>query len=249
MSATAPNIAVVQHEDGCPLGLFDAWLRAAGVRVTVSRPYAGEGLPDVTSVDGLIVLGGSMAATDDERAPWLAPVRGLLAAAVDARRPTLGVCLGHQLLAVACGGEVAPNPAGKQMGVLPVGREAPAAVDHLFGSIAGGEPPVSVQWNDDIVVRLPPGATLLAATPDGVPQAMRVGDAAWGVQFHPEVDAGVVTAWAHEHGPPTPAQAAALDDIAARSPVTERTGRALAAGFAAIAAGRRPSVTPVVTSQ
>ena len=106
-----------------------------------------------------------------------------------------------------------------------------------------------MQWNDDIVVRLPPDATLLAATPDGIPQAMRVGRAAWGVQFHPEVDAAIVRAWAEEHGPPTPAQAAALDDIAARSDATEATGRALAAGFAAIAARRRPPVTPVVASQ
>jgi GMP synthase (glutamine-hydrolysing) len=249
MSAMAPHIAVVQHEDGCPLGLFDAWLRAAGARVTVSRPYAGEGLPDVRSADGLIVLGGSMSATDDARAPWLAPVRGLLGAAVDAGRPTLGICLGHQLLAVACGGEVARNPAGKQTGVLPVGLGPAAATDHLFGSFDTGSPPESVQWNDDIVVRLPPDATLLAATPEGVPQAMRVGDAAWGVQFHPEVDAAIVRAWAEEHGPPTPAQAAALDDIAARSSVTEATGRALAAGFAAIAAGQRPPVSQAITSQ
>jgi GMP synthase (glutamine-hydrolysing) len=78
---------------------------------------------------------------------------------------------------------------------------------------------------------------------------MRVGDAAWGVQFHPEVDAAIVTAWAEEHGPPTSAQAAALEDIAARSADTEATGRALAAGFAAIAAGRRPPVAPVIASQ
>ena len=140
--------------------------------MTVSRPYAGEGLPDVTAADGLIVLGGSMSATDDARFPWLAPVRGLLAAAVDAGLPTLGICLGHQLLAVARGGEVARNPAGKQMGVLPVGLGPAATTDHLFGSLDAGSPPQSVQWNDDIVVRLPPDATLLAATPDGIPQAM-----------------------------------------------------------------------------
>jgi len=162
-------------------------------------------------------------------------VRDLLAAAVEAAHPTLGICLGHQLLAVACGGSVARNPAGKQIGVLPVGLRPAAGIDHLFGSVSGGTRPESVQWNDDIVVRVPPGAIRLATTSDGVPQALRVGEAAWGVQFHPEVDVAIVTAWAEEHGPPTPAQAAALADIAARSAATAATGRALATGFVAVA--------------
>jgi GMP synthase (glutamine-hydrolysing) len=238
MQAPGPQIAVVQHEDACPLGLFAGWLRAAGADVAITRPYRGEPLPSLADIDGLIVLGGSVSATDDGRAPWLPAVRDLLAAAVAASRPTLGICLGHQLLAVACGGEVERNPSGKQMGALPIGLLSAAGADRLLGPLAGGPPPVSIQWNDDIVVRLPPGAELLAATPDGVPQALRLGDAAWGVQFHPEVDAGVVTAWAEEHGPPTPAQLAALAAIADRAAATGATGRALASGFAVVAGDR-----------
>jgi GMP synthase (glutamine-hydrolysing) len=238
MTTPRPRLAVVQHEDGCPLGLFDGWLGAAGTDVTVARPYRGEPVPDLGDIDGLVVLGGSMAATDHARHPWLPAVRELMAAAVVSSLPTLGICLGHQMLAVACGGEVAPNPAGKQTGVLPIGLGAAAAGDRLLGSLPRDRPPVSVQWNDDIVVRPPPGAALLAATPDGVLQAMRVGAAAWGVQFHPEVDAAIVTAWAEEHGPPTPAQAAALADIADRSAATAATGRTLATRFASVVAGQ-----------
>ncbi len=238
MTTFGPRLAVVQHEDACPLGLFDGWLRTTGVDVEIARPYRGEGVPDVAGIDGLIVLGGSMSATDDGRCPWLPAVRQLLGAAVDSTLPTLGICLGHQMLAVACGGEVTPNPAGKQMGVLPIGVLAAAVDDGVLGSLPTGRTPVSLQWNDDIVVRLPSGAELLAATPDGVPQAFRVGEAAWGVQFHPEVDHAVVTAWAEEHGPPTPAQAAALADMAARSEAIAATGRALATRFAAVVAER-----------
>jgi len=238
MTTLGPRLAVVQHEDACPLGLFDGWLAPTGVEVEVARPYRGECVPDVGGIDGLIVLGGSMSATDDGRSPWLPAVRDLLSDAVASSLPTLGICLGHQMLAVACGGEVARNPAGKQMGVLPIGLLATAVDDGLLGSLPADRMPVSLQWNDDIVVRLPPGAELLAATPDGVPQAFRLGEAAWGVQFHPEVDAAIVTAWAEEHGPATPAQSAALAEMADRSGATAATGRALASRFAAVVAAR-----------
>ena len=100
-----PCLAVIQHEDGCPLGLFDGWLRAAGARITVVRPYAGDPLPGVDrrdgggfrasdafdAFDGLVVLGGSMSATDDDRCPWLPATRELLRAAVRASTAIPGV--------------------------------------------------------------------------------------------------------------------------------------------------------------
>lgn len=237
-----PRISVIQHEDGCPPGLFAAWLRDAGAVLDVVRPDRGHPLPLLgddrgsgEAPHGVIVLGGSMAATDDARAPWLPAVRELLRRAVDRGVPTLGICLGHQLLAVAGGGVVAPNPAGKQMGVLPVGFDQSVNGERLFDTTARRSVVRAIQWNDDIVTELPAGARLLAATPQGIPQAMRIGDAAWGVQFHPEADHEIVAAWVAEHGPATPAASAALADIAAAADELAATWRPLVSRFVEVA--------------
>jgi GMP synthase (glutamine-hydrolysing) len=220
------TIAVIQHEDGCPLGLLDAWLTGAGATLRVHRPYAGEPLPDAGDADGLIVLGGSMGAMgDDERHPWLPATRDLLAAAVDRSVPTLAVCLGHQLLVAACGGQVGRNPAGKQMGLLPVGLTSEARGERLFANVAEGSR--AVQWNNDIALELPPGTAVLAETPDGVPQAIRIGDAAWGIQFHPEVDADMVAAWAADERP-RPGASEAIEAIRAAAGELEATWRPFA---------------------
>jgi GMP synthase (glutamine-hydrolysing) len=250
--APSPRIAVVQHEDGCPLGLFETWLRQAGAEVRTVRPYRGEPLPgvDAGDVDGIVVLGGSMSASDDERAPWLPATRALLRRAVDAGLPTLGVCLGHQLLAAACGGVVERNPAGRQMGVLPIGFVPTASTERLFGVTSRQGPRArAIQWNSDIVVETPADADVLAATPDGVPQVLRVGEAAWGVQFHPEADHRIVAAWAAEDSPVTAAESAALAHIAAAADELEATWRPFAERFAAIAADHRGVASEVVTSQ
>jgi GMP synthase (glutamine-hydrolysing) len=252
--ATGPHVAVIQHEDGCPPGLFAAWLRAAGAELDVVRPDRGEPLPTLAGDDvphsgpdrrpkGLIVLGGSMSATDDERAPWLPATRALLRQAIASAVPTLGICLGHQLLAVATGGVVGPNPAGKQMGVLPVGLSSVAKGEHLFAEVASQAMARSVQWNSDIVVEAPPGASMLATTPEGIPQVIRIGDAAWGVQFHPEVDHGIVAAWAAEDSPVTPTEAAALADIADAADELAATWRPLAERFVEIVADSRCAAT------
>jgi GMP synthase (glutamine-hydrolysing) len=244
---TGPRIAVIQHEDGCPLGLFDAWLRDAGAELDVVRPYRGDPLPVVAGgggdrpVDALIVLGGSMSATDDERAPWLPATRRLLREAIAVDLPTLGICLGHQLLAVATGGVVERNPAGRSMGLLPVGFASGALGEHLFGEAAARTSVRALQWNDDIVVEVPDAATVLAATPQGVPQVMRLGEVVWGVQFHPEVDHGIVAGWATETGPVTAVESAALADLAAAADELTSTWRPLAVRFATIAAEPRAS--------
>lgn len=194
-----PVVLVVEHEEACPPALLGRWLAEAGLAVRTRRPWAGEPLPGPPGAgggayDGLVVLGGSMGATDDVRVPWLAPLKGLLREAVAADLPVLGVCLGHQLLAAALGGEVAANPRGQQVGVLDVGWCPEAAHDPLFGPLTATIEQ-GVQWNHDVVTGLPPGAAALARAAGGELQVARFAPRAWGVQLHPEVDRAIVAAW------------------------------------------------------
>src|SRR5262245_8193260 len=108
------------------------WMK--DVDLTSLRPYDGDALPPTTEgYDGLVVMGGEMGAQDDEKAPWLPAARDLIRAAAAARVPTLGICLGHQLCAVALGGTVEKNPGGRQLGLLDVGFTAAAVEDPLLG--------------------------------------------------------------------------------------------------------------------
>jgi GMP synthase (glutamine-hydrolysing) len=233
------SLLVVQHQDDCPLGAFSGWLGAAGVPVEIARPYAGEPLPaDLGGYSGLLVLGGSAGAYDDVEFPWLPATKALLRDAVAAGLPTLGLCLGHQLLAVACGGRVARNPAGRWMGVFELSLAPAAARDPLFGGFSPGA--LGARSHQDVVVALPPDATPLASA-DGVNYAFRVGTNAWGVQFHPEATAAIVAEWATRLGERYRAAgedrdaelaAAAAEVRAAEAELAASSGRPLALAFA-----------------
>jgi GMP synthase (glutamine-hydrolysing) len=192
--ASRSVVLVIEHEPACPPAHLGTWLTDAGVELRMCRPWAGDEVPGLDGVAGLLVLGGSMGANDDATCPWLGAVKGLVRDAVDGEVPTLGVCLGHQLIAVALGGRSEPNATGQQVGLFEVGWNADAADDELMGAVAS--PRRGVQWNTDVVTELPDGATVLAQTPAGENQVARFGPAAWGVQLHPEVDRAVLVSWA-----------------------------------------------------
>ena len=200
---STPPLLVVEHEAQCPPGWLGEWLIAAGADLDVSRPYAGDVLPDdLTGHSGMVVLGGEMGAYDDARHPWLTHVKRLVVSAVGDGTPVLGVCLGHQLAAVALGGEVRVNQLGQQIGVLGVGWTAAAYDDPLLAPAAAlgrsrDEVP-AVQWNNDVVTRLPDGGVDLAHTGRGELQAARLAPSVWGVQWHPEAGAEIIASWA-EH--------------------------------------------------
>ncbi|MFZ1410237.1 MAG: type 1 glutamine amidotransferase, partial [Micropruina sp.] len=129
-----PNVLMIQHQAECPPARFGSWLGEAGVALTLWTPDLP--MPELSCVDGLVILGGVMGATDDQDAPWLPLVRQTIRQAAGHGLPTLGICLGHQLAAVALGGRVQRNPHGKQRGVTPIGWTDGAHLDPLFSPAA-----------------------------------------------------------------------------------------------------------------
>ncbi|MGH3448656.1 MAG: type 1 glutamine amidotransferase, partial [Nocardioidaceae bacterium] len=155
------RLLAVQHEDACPPAWFGEWFAESGLSLEVLQAHRGAVLPaDVLAYDGLVVLGGEMGAYDDDRYPWLTPTKELVAATVRQQQLFLGICLGHQLGAVALGGEAGRNPGGASTGLTPVSLTEAGRADPLLGAVTDGSP--TVQWNNDIVTRLPADAVELA---------------------------------------------------------------------------------------
>jgi len=190
-------VLVVQLDASDPPARLGDWLRTAGLELDVRALDAGDELPaDLGAHDAIVVLGGAMGALDDATTPFLPAVRSLLRQAVSDEVPTLGVCLGHQLLAVANGGQIRRMPDGPEIGAQLVAKRTAAADDPLFAALP--ITPDVLQWHFDEVHVLPPGAVQLASSPTCDQQAFRLGRLAWGIQFHIETDAEIVRAWADE---------------------------------------------------
>jgi GMP synthase (glutamine-hydrolysing) len=230
------RVLVVQHQDDCPPALVGDWLVEAGCVLDVRRPYAGDHVPgDLTDHDAFLVLGGSMGADDDADHHWLFATKALIRDAADRGTPTLGICLGHQLAAVALGGEVTRNPQGQQLGLLPMGWTEAAVRDDLTAGLVDAG--VGIHWNDDIVAHAPAGTEVLATAPGGELQVARFAARVWGVQLHPEVDEQILRTWA-EDDPDRYAVGVleeVLDRIAAARTQLEAGWRPLATALAALA--------------
>lgn len=223
------QVLVVQHETECPPALLGDWLEAAGVALDIRRPYEGEPLPESAAEhDGLLILGGHMGVNEDATHPWLTTVKALVREAAELRTPTLGVCLGHQIAAVALGGTVRANPRGRQQGLLPVTWTHTAADDPLLRNLA--TPRRGVHWNHELVTEPPSDTTVLACTEHGELQAARFASTVWGVQFHPEADDAVIRRWIEMD--PSPDSAESLAAVAAAANELEQAWRPLAEAFA-----------------
>jgi GMP synthase-like glutamine amidotransferase len=218
---TMTNCLVVQHVVPESSWAIGAALARAGVAVDVRRMSAGDPVPaDVAGHDGVVVMGGPMSACSDEGFPSRPAELALLVDAVRRGVPTMGVCLGAQLLALATGARVHPGADGPEIGWAPVDLSATRDRDALF---AGLPPRLDVlQWHGDTFER-PDGAHHLARSARYPNQAFRVGRAAWGLQFHLEVTPAAVEAFLGAFG----ADAAAAPGGAAA--VRRTTSGALAA--------------------
>jgi GMP synthase (glutamine-hydrolysing) len=140
--------------------------------------------------DAVMMFGGSMHADQEAAHPWLRDEKVTLRRLVEQDVPTLCVCLGAQLLADAAGAEVrrARQP---EIGWHPVALTREAADDPIFGSLPASFD--ALEWHR-YEFELPPRAVALATNASCL-QAYRVGECAWGIQFHAEVTAETLRTW------------------------------------------------------
>ncbi len=167
-------------------GGFPHWIRsAAGLargETLVCDVEHGAALPPHVGLAGVIVTGSGAMVT--ERRDWSEATAAWLRAAAHAGVPLFGICYGHQLLAHALGGEVGDNPNGREMGTATVDLLPAAADDPLFAGLPDRFSAQSTHLQS--VLRAPGGAIVLARSALDPCNAFRWGEAAWGVQFHPE---------------------------------------------------------------
>jgi GMP synthase-like glutamine amidotransferase len=184
-SSTMPTVLVIQHLEPEQPAVLGEVLRDAGCGLQTVRTDADDPVPeDAAGFAGVVVLGGPMSAADDEGFPTRRAELALLRDAVDRGVPTLGVCLGAQLLAVAAGASIRRG-ADPEIGWGTVDLTAATGEDPLFAGLAS--PLRVLHWHGE-TFELPDGAVHLASTERYPNQAFRLGAAAWGLQFHLEVD-------------------------------------------------------------
>lgn len=188
------RLLVVRNDPTDPPALLGRWWAEAGVEVVEVLADAGEPVPESLpeDVDGLVVLGGAMAAWEDDVAPWLPAERALVARTVDEGRPVLGVCLGGQVMTLACGGRV-ERAQTAEVGITELTLLPAAEKDPLLSQVPQGAP--VGQFHIDAMTVLPDGAVPLASTAACAHQAYRIGEHAWALQFHPEIDAAIMDSW------------------------------------------------------
>lgn len=188
------TVLVIQPDETDPPERLGAWFAEAGIRLRVVRPYAGEAVPGSVAEDAVVVLGGDMGAHDEHDHPWLTDVKALLRTTVASGTPTLGICLGGQLLAAATGGRVERGRDGTEAGTVVIEARPESAGDALFGGLPGRLRMMTL--HRDAITELPPDGVWLAGSDPYPHQAFRVGAAAWGVQFHPEISPATYRSWA-----------------------------------------------------
>ena len=186
------RILVLQHVAHEILGTLNPLLKQAGFRmryVNFGRDPGAE--PRLEGYEGLIVLGGPMNVDQTDRHPHLRTEVELVQQALDRDIPVLGICLGAQLIARALGASVGPADQ-KEIGWYDVSVREPGRDDALLSNF--DETERIFQWHGD-TFDIPRGAEHLASSALCPNQAFRYGDKVYGLQFHLEVDPGMIDRW------------------------------------------------------
>jgi len=173
-------------------GDFEDWISAGmGVsreRCVVCRVDLGKKLPQPGEFCAAVVTGSSAMVSHCH--DWSLATGGWLAEAVEEGLPLLGICYGHQLLAQAFKAPVGADPKGREIGTVTIRCRPEARDDPLFSQLPDCFP--AQVTHEESVLAIPEGGVWLASSEHTPIQAFRIGNSAWGVQFHPEFDAEIM---------------------------------------------------------
>lgn len=186
------KILVLKHVECEHPGFFRKLLDEDGHRWDAVELDQGEAIPPIDNYDALWVMGGPMDVWQEDAFPWLAGEKAFIRESVqDKGVPFFGLCLGHQLLACALGGDCGKGT--PEIGVMEVQPTEDGASGVFFDGVEF--PLKTLQWHGAEVTRLPPDARVLATSPDCAVQAMSWGPRALSMQFHLETEADTVANW------------------------------------------------------
>jgi GMP synthase (glutamine-hydrolysing) len=222
------DVLAVIHGEKVRAGVFGDVVAERGHRLDEWSLASGTSLPRPLDAYGaVLVFGGAMHADQEGHHPWLREENFFLQRLLDLHKPVLGICLGAQLLAKAAHSDVGPA-AEPEIGWYDVELTDDAADDPLLG----GLPPrfETFQWHY-YTYKVPAGAVELARS-RVCTQAFRLGDSAWGVQFHPEVTLDQIEGWMEED---EPVPDSLLDDTRERIGAWNDFGRNLCSTFVDVA--------------
>jgi GMP synthase (glutamine-hydrolysing) len=226
------RLLVIEHQDDAGPGVFSEGVAACDAHTW--RPDR-DPAPALNGLDAALVLGAAANVNEREEYPWMDADLAVVADLVRRGVPTLGVCLGAQLLAAAAGGSVRRSEP-PEIGWYDVDLDPAASEDPLLGPLPARF--TSFQWHSYEAVP-PAGSTVLARSRHAL-QAYRLEDRpAWGIQFHAEVSDADASHWIEHYEVDPDAVAMGIDPVALQRQTDERMaawhglGRALFARFLA----------------